>query len=94
MIEPYHPGQNPFGRDQVLWNQECTKIMIEAKVDLRGWFQVMCHTADLHNHRANCNNEDNIPPLTKAKVEIGDLKLLGEFLLNEDVLYQDYNYIL
>ena len=52
----------------------------------------MCHTADLHNHRANSSNEDNIPPLTKAKGEIGDITLLTEFQFNEDILYQDYNY--
>ena len=78
-IEP-----NRFQRDQALWNQESTKIMIEAKVDPRGWFRVMCDTADLHNHRANCNNEDSIPQLIKAKGEIGDIKLLREFLFNED----------
>ena len=60
-IEPYHPGQKPFERDQALWKQDSTKIMIESKVDPRGWFRVMCHTADLHNHRANSSNEDNIP---------------------------------
>ena len=68
--EPYHPGQNPFKRDQALWKRDSTKIMIESEVDPRGWFRVMCHTADLHNHRANSSNEDNIPPLTKAKSEI------------------------
>ena len=78
-IEPYHPGQNPFERDQALWKQDSTKIMIESKVDPRGWFRVMCHTADLHNHRANSSNEDNIPPLTKAKGEIGDITLLTEY---------------
>jgi len=41
--------------------------MIEAKVDPRGWLRVMYHTADLRNYRANCSNEDNFPPLTKAK---------------------------
>lgn len=91
-IEPYHPGQNPFERDQALWKRDSTKIMIESKVDPRGWFRVMCHTADLHNHRANSSNEDNIPPLTKAKGEIGDITLLTEFQFNEDILYQDYNY--
>ena len=58
--------------------------MIEAKVDPRGSFRVMCDTADVHNHRANCNNKDNIPPLTKAKGELGDIKLLRELLFNED----------
>ena len=43
-------------------------------------------------HRANCSNEDNIPPLTKAKEEIGDITLLTEFCFNEDILYQDYNH--
>ena len=52
-IEPYHPGQSPFERDQILWKEDSTKIMIKAKVNPRGWFRVMCHTADLHNHRAN-----------------------------------------
>ena len=86
-IEPYHPGQNPFERDQALWEQDSTKIMIESKVGPRGWYRVMCHTADLHNHRANCSNEDNIPPLTKAKGAIGDITLLTEFHFNEDILY-------
>ena len=56
-IEPYHPGQNPFERDQALWKQESTKIMIESKVDPRDWYRVVCHTADFHNHRANFSNE-------------------------------------
>jgi len=43
-------------------------------------------------HRANCSNEDNIPPLTKAKGKIGDITLLTKFRFNEDILYQDYNY--
>jgi len=91
-LEQYHPGQNSFERDHALWKQDSPKIMIESKVDPRGWFRVMCHTADLHNHRANCSNEDNIPPLTKAKEEIGDITLLTEFCFNEDILYQDYNH--
>jgi len=91
-IEPYHPGQNLFERYQALSKEENTKIMVESKVDHRGWFRVMCHTTDLHNHRANCRNEDNIPPLTKAKGEIGDIMLLTEFRFNEDILYQDYSY--
>ena len=66
--------------------------MIESKVDPKGWFRVMCRTVELRNHRANCSNEDNIPPLTKAKEEIGDILLLTEFRFNEDILYQDYNY--
>lgn len=52
-IEPHHQGQNQFGSDQTLWKQGSTKVLIEAKYDPRGLFRVICHTADLHNHRAN-----------------------------------------
>ena len=67
VIEPYHPRQNPFERDQALSKQDSTKIMIESKVDPRRWFQVMCHTADLQNHRANSSNEDNIQHSSRLK---------------------------
>ena len=52
----------------------------------------MQHTADLHSHCANQENEDNLPPPTLEKVEVGDITLLTEFHFNEDILYQEYDY--
>ena len=67
-----------------------TKVMIDYDVYPKGWFRVMKHTGDVHNHQANKRNGDNIPTLTTAKGEIGDITLLITFHFNEDVLYQEY----
>jgi len=66
--------------------------MIEAKVDPSAWFRVISQTSDLHSHRANYSNEDNIPPLTKAKGEVSNKTLFTEFRFNGDVLNQNNNY--
>ena len=91
-IEPHHPHQNPLERDMAHRKADMTKIMIDRNVDPRGWFKVMEHTADIHNHRANKKNDGHLPSMTAAKGEIGDITLLTEFLFNEEVLYQEYDY--
>ena len=67
-------------------------IMIDYNVNPCGWFRVMQHTSDLHNHCANQSNEYNLLPLTLAKGEFGDITLLTEFHFNEYILYQEYDY--
>ena len=66
--------------------------MIDYNVNPCGWFRVMQHTSDLHNHCANQSNEYNLLPLTLAKGEFGDITLLTEFHFNEYILYQEYDY--
>ena len=75
-IEPYHPNQNPIERDMASWKNDCIKIMIDSKIDPCRWFKVMQHTADLHNHTANQNNTDWIPPITAQTSDTGDITLL------------------
>ena len=58
-----------------------TNVMIDSNVDPRGLFHVIQHTADLHNHRANKENEDNLRSLTSEKGEVGDITLLTDFIL-------------
>ena len=90
-IEPYHPNQNPLEREMAVWKNDSTKLMIQTNADKRGWFRAYAHTADLHNHKANAANENMVPPITRAKGEIGDITLLTEFYFNEPVLYQQYD---
>ena len=68
------------------------KITIDYNVDPHGWFHLMHHTADLHNHRANKENENNLLPLNSEKGEVGDIKILNKFHFNEGILYQEYDY--
>ena len=42
-FEPYHPNQNPIERDMASWKNDCINIMIDNRIDLRGWFKVMQH---------------------------------------------------
>ena len=81
-IEPRHPGNNPFEKDQANWKAKITKIIIDYNVNYCGWSRVMQHTADLHNNRANQANEDNLPPLTLAKGDVVGITLLNEFHFN------------
>ena len=90
-IEPYHPNQNPIERDMASWKNDCINIMIDSRIDPRGWFKVMQYAADLHNHTANQNNTDWIPPITAQTGDTVDITLLTEFKFNEGILYQDYN---
>ena len=53
--------------------------MINQNKDPRRWFQVMMKTAEVINHQANQGNDNNLPPLTVEKGEIGDITLLTEF---------------
>ena len=48
----------------------------------------MRHTSDLQNHIENQINDDNLPPITAEKREIGNITILEDFHLNEDILYQ------
>ena len=58
LIEPYQQNQNPIERDMASWKNDCINIMIDSKIDPGGWFKVMQHAADLHNHTANQHNTD------------------------------------
>ena len=87
-IEPHHPEQNSFEQDMKYWKSDMTKFMIEYDVDPKGWFKLMQHTTDVHNHQANKRDEDKPPPLTAEKGETGDITILTTYNFNEDVLYQ------
>ena len=60
-----------------------------SKFDPYQWFKVMEGVADLHKYKAHKCNNNYLPPITKSKVEIGDISLLTEFSLNEEVLSQE-----
>ena len=55
--------------------------MIDQNVDQQGWFKVIEHVSDLHKHTANPGNKYYLSLITEAKVEIGDIILLTEFIL-------------
>ena len=65
------------------WKYDITKIMIDNHVDPKVWFQVMIHTADVHNHHANKMNDDNCTPLPSGKGKSGDIMLLTDFYFYE-----------
>ena len=66
--------------------------MIDYNVDSRGIFWVMRHTSNSHNDKYYWRNDDNLPPITPAKMEIGDITLLAEIYLNGEIFYQEYSH--
>ena len=60
----------------VKWKYVITKMIIDSNIDLKGWFKVMCHTIDIYNHKSHFINQGNIPPMTMAKGDVGNITLL------------------
>ena len=61
-IEPYHPNQNPFEREMASWKNDALKLQIDTNSDPKGWYRLLAHIGDIHNHRANAANQDFLPP--------------------------------
>ena len=59
-MQPGRIARDAFGlritQWKIYWKLDSTEIVNEGKGDQRGWFRVMCHTADFYNHQANCSN--------------------------------------
>ena len=62
-------------------------ITLHGKVDTKGWFKVMYHTANIGNHKDHIINQEILSPLTMAKCDVGKIKLLIEFLFKKYVMY-------
>ena len=66
-MEPYHPEENLLEREMAHWKNDCKKIIMDQNVDPKGWFKVIEHVADLHNHNENPRKKMIYLPLYKKR---------------------------